>query len=293
MIPIMHFSVLVPCHDPDPVLLDEALTSITSQLDVRLHQVIVLDGASTDPAVCATAAARHRVTLVRGDVDVGGCRDHNAAYALAEGDLVHVCHPDDRVLPGFHDVVRDVARREPGRALYAAHSVVADGDGRAVATPRPRWLEGERGFLPLHHGNPLCVPGCVLAGEFVRYWTSQMGGVWDERLIHTADWECWIRATCFRGSCGVQGACSIDWPLAVWRSHEANHSHRLMRSAANLRDYLTLAGIVREYAPELVDDRLFRLYVAARARQQEEHYRRRGELYAASANEQLAVELGA
>lgn len=280
----MKFSVFIPCHNPDPVLLEETLQSVTSQLDRRANQIVVFDDCSAAPPVVAAAAARHRVTLVRSDADLGGCKAHNACYAMAEGGLVHVCHPDDRVLPGFYDAVRAAAACEPGRALYAAHSVLVDQKGRSFAVPRPRWLgEDGRWAWPLHQGNPLCVPACVLSRRCLD--DSGGYGLWDERLYHTADWECWLRVT------EAGGAVCLDWPLAVWRTHPGNHTDRLARTADNLRNFLALADVVRGYAPHLVDDDAFRAYVARRARAQEQHYRAAGELFAAEANAALALEL--
>lgn len=278
----MHFSVFVPCFDPDPAQLAQALDSVVSQLDRRRNQVVVFDDRSADPSVCARAAERARVTLVRPDAELGGVRTHNACFAMAEHELIHVCHPDDYVLRGFYDSVAAAAALRPDVALYAAHCLTADRDGRVFQAPRPDWQPaGPRSFLPLHEGNPLCVCACVLR----RSWLDASGG-WDERLFHTADWECWVRAAT------QGGAFALDWPLAVFRAHPGNHTNRLARSARNLRNYLALADVVRGYAPELVDDAAFRAYVARRAREQERAFRKAGELTAAAANEQLARELG-
>lgn len=289
------FSVLIPCYRPEAEALDCCLRAILSQLPPG-GEVLLLGDAGGSHATRRAAERHPAVAFHSWPEDLGGCRTVNRGIELATRELVHVCHPDDWVLPGFYANIADAAARSPSRALYAAEAVWCDGEGRPTHTPRTDLRLG-RYFPPLETGNPLCVAACVVRRSFL----VEHGG-WRPELIHTADWEMWARAATLG-----RGFTLVGWPLACHTEGEGNHTHRLMRTAENLRDYLRLADVVKQYMP--VDLSAFRAYVAMRARGQEAHYRtcaelagqlpmrdgttREGYQAAADANARLAEELEA
>lgn len=275
----MRFSVIIPAHNPDPEQLRWCLTSIVKQLPPDEGEVLLIDDAS-EPSLLGMAGEFPGVRHVATEGELFGLATTNLGLSLARGDLLQVVHPDDWVLPGFYATMQAARAARPGLALYAAQSLQADEIGRTFAAPSVSWLESERGFLPLHHGNPLGVAACCVTRDFYR----RHGG-WHADLYHCADWEYWCRATT------LGGALDVHWPLAVYRHHGVNHTSRLMRTADNLRNYLTCAEVVAGYAPAAVDWPEFRRYVAARARGQETHFLRLGDEIAAEANRLLADSL--
>lgn len=278
------FSVVIPCHNSH-VTLNQTLRSVRSQLDDS-HQVIVLDDKShvSSADVTKLLANEYRCQHVRNDEksEWRGCLTTNKGVSLADNDLVHVLHPDDWVLDGFYHAVAQVADAHPSKALYATKHLVADENSVVYQAPAPRWLREGGKFQPLHEGNPLAVASCVIRKSFY-----QEHGGWNETLIHTADWEMWIRATT------LGGAVDIDWPLAVYRANtnEGNHTSRLMREADNLRDCLKLADVVKQYAPDLIEMVKFRAHIAYIARKQEKWFRELQDFQAAEANAQFAREV--
>lgn len=275
----MKFSVLVPCYSPIPDQLRHCLRSITSQLDLRQSEVIVLDDCTPDPAVCADVVAGFPgVRLHRTDRELFGCATTNLGFSLAVGEFLHVVHPDDWPLQGFYRAILQAANHVPGVSLYATNHLDCDEHGRPFDAPLTNWLRGARQFQPLHEGNPLAVSACVVRRSFYL----EHGG-WDESLIHTADWEWWVRATT------LGSACQIAYPLACFRHHSASHTSRLKRDASNLADYLRMAEKVATYAE--VDHTAFRAYVARRARRQAEEFAAKGDAEAAAMNEAFAKEL--
>ena len=272
------FSVMIPCHRPRPDWLKQTLQSVVSQLDLRQHQVVVVDDASPEshwywlPKLTKSLGVR----LVRHDEEKGGVGTHNACIGLAEQPLVHILHPDDWVLPGFYEHIALKAAEQPDVAMYATEALWVNEQGVPYLVPVTNWLRGPRRFQPLHEGNPLCVAATVVRREAYSKW-----GGWERKLIHTADWECW----CCLVTKG--GGAQVHWPLACYRTSGVNHTTRLMRMAENLKDYLHLAQIVAGYMP--VDHARFRAYVAGRARNQEALFRQQGDAEAAGANAALAV----
>lgn len=276
----MKFSVIVPVHNPDPDQLRHCLACICGQLNLAHSECFLIDDWSDDPSVCRDAAAAFSgVQLRRTWRDLGGCAATNFGFALASGELIHVCHSDDFVLQGFYGAILQVAERVPGAALYATDHLECDHLGRPYSAPSIDWLEGGK-FLPVHRGNPLAVAATVVRRSFYK-----AHGGWDDRLYHCADWL-W-----FHKAATLGGACRIAHPLAAFRHHPTSHTSRLKRDASNLRNYVTMAEVASSYSE--VDWPRFRAYVAMRARAQAAEFARIGDAEAAAANEAFAKEVEA
>lgn len=97
------WSVVIPVHNCAP-LLREALQSVLSQLAQRddAEIVVVDDGSSDDPAAVVRELGGGRVRLVRNERALGAVPNFNRCIEVASGDLIHLLHGDDRVLPGFY-----------------------------------------------------------------------------------------------------------------------------------------------------------------------------------------------
>jgi GT2 family glycosyltransferase len=87
---------------------------------IKLHPV-VLRGISKRyrldlvdvPALVHAADPTGRVELIRHDSRQGLGGNWNRAIVAARGDLVHLLHQDDYVLPGFYARMDEVFRRTP------------------------------------------------------------------------------------------------------------------------------------------------------------------------------------
>lgn len=275
---MIRFSVLIPCHNPDRAQMRHCLRSIVTQLDTSTHQVIVLDDQSLTP-LDGLVREFPGVRYHRTEEELFGLKTTNLGFYLAEGDLVQVVHPDDYLLRGYYSAVVEAATRFPDRALYATCHLECDEFGRAFSAPSIDWLGADgKTFRPLHEGNPLAVAACCYSRAFI----AKHGG-WDERLQHTADWEFFARTTT------LGGAVAIGWPLACFRHHAGSHTGRLMRTADNLRDYLSMADAASAFMP--VDMAKFRAYVGRRAQMQAEQFRALKDAEAVAANDKLAAEM--
>lgn len=268
----MKIGVVIPCHNPNLDELSWCLSSIAPQLNAGEDRVLIVDDASREPI-----RGSGDVEMLRLGVEVGGCEATNVGlrFLAPHVDWVHVLHPDDWVLKKFYATVKHMTAMKPHLSLVATNTVYVDEAGRATQVQDPT----ADVCRPLHLGNPLEVPACVVSAAFA------MQHPWNETLCHTADWEHHIRA------CMCGGGANVGWPLAVRRIHDSNHTSRLAREAENLRDHLRLAEIVKEYAPDLVEMVKFRSWLAAKARAQERVFRNRADFASAECNARFAREL--
>jgi glycosyltransferase involved in cell wall biosynthesis len=119
-------SILIVSRNPGPRL-REALESIWAQNDAS-HEIVIVDGASTDGTVSWLAANRHRLAAYCSEPDNGIYEAMNKAVALATGDWVLFLGADD--LLATPDVL---ARAAPSLRTATADILVGEAhytDGR-------------------------------------------------------------------------------------------------------------------------------------------------------------------
>lgn len=243
------FSVMIPCFRPRLEWLKQTIESVRPQL-TDADELTVVD-ASGGEVFGVRDVIRREGGVYRHTTDRGGVALHNDCIALAKNRVVHLLHPDDWMLPGFYESFRRLVTADPDFALYCGRAVWCDETGRAVKCDSPRPVVRNECFLPLHEGNPLCVAACLVTASAYK----EFGG-WDERLVHTADWECWAR-TAVRG-----GACDLPYPVACYRMSPENDTAKMKRTGENVRDRRRLLDVTAGVVPvnrDLYLDGLWRM----------------------------------
>jgi len=213
-----------------------------------------------------------RVGYYRQPQNVGAIPNFNECILRSRGDLVHILHDDDYVLPGFYAAIGDLADRYPQAALFATRSFYVDSSGRITgATPLlPEFASGSRDLSAFFYGNPLQCPAVVIRRRFYE----QHGG-W--RPLVPADYELWIRAIS-RG-----GAVVSPEILACYRKSEGNQTSSHMRAGTNARDLFRCARLFEGVWPDR-QVRELRERAADTALSQATFFRLHGDREAAAAN---------
>jgi hypothetical protein len=166
-------------------LLGETLRSVLEEdLPPERLDIAVVDDCSTmdDPEAVVKQLGYGRVRFLRHERNVGIARNFNACVRQAKGDLIHILHGDDFVLPGFHRAVLDAADRFPDAGLIGTRAFVVDEAGEIdTLTGRlPSFESPSRDFRPLiNRGNPLVTPSVV-----VRRSAYARVGLFEESLSH-------------------------------------------------------------------------------------------------------------
>lgn len=270
------WSVMIPTYNCASYL-RVTLESVLSQAPpADAMQICVVDDCSTkdDPEAVVREVGQGRVDFVRHERNLGVTRNFNACVGLAKGDLIHLLHGDDFVLPGFYRKVGEAAASRIDCGLIFTRAFFVDEVGEINdMTPRLKHLESVgRSLYPITGGCPVQTPSVV-----VRRSTYERAGRFDESLIHTADWEMWLRGT------SVCGALAVNAPLACYRVFDAAHSSGLRRSADNLRDYQRMVSKASAYLPEINPPQIQR-WIADCALRQSRDFELRGDHEAANAN---------
>lgn len=272
------WSVMIPVYNCAGYL-REALRSVLDQdPGPAAMQIEVVDDASSDrPEDVAGALGAGRVTFHRHPRNLGAIENFNSCLQRSRGRLVHILHGDDLVRPGFYERIGALADGHPEAALLAARSFVIDESGVILGvTPRLPALEGgSRDPAPMLYHNPLQCASVVVRRSFYE----RFGG-FRPALVHTADWEMWVRAV------AEGGGAVLSEPLACYRVFATNDTARLRRAGENLRDCLRFAEVVARRVPTFEPRRL-RRRISDEAAAQARGFARAGDRAAIRAN--LAV----
>jgi len=226
-------------------LLEKTLESVLAQAPGSDEmQIEVVDDYSLgdDPETVVRSIGGGRVDFFRKPRNEGAIANYNTCIRRSRGDLIHILHGDDWVLPGFYAEIENLNAKYPEAFLFGTRAFFADEEG---------YLTGvSRRFKPLE--SPCKGPvyldqdaSVQCAGMVMRRGFYEKNGGFLESLTHTADVEMWTRA--FHQGAGVLS----PEVLSVYRVFHGNDTSRLVRTAGNLRDmarlYMTLGDNVPGY----------------------------------------------
>jgi len=237
--------VILPTYEPDEKL-SRAILSVLAQMPSDdQSQIAVVDDASERVDVEALVRAADptgRVEIIRHDTRLGIGGNWNRALAVARGELVHLLHQDDSVLPGFYARIDELFHRSPALGMAFCRCRIVDGDDRPIKTSsRVRWTAGAiDGWLPMiAERQRVQCPAAVVARS-----TYEAVGNYRTDLCLTLDWEMWVRIAA-RYPVGYEPRA-----LAVYRRHAASESARISALDGVWPDLLRAIGINACSLPE-------------------------------------------
>lgn len=133
---MLTFTVVTAVHDPVPAHLAACLASVDAQ-GVGVDHVVV-DDASTDPAVGAVLDSAAGITLHRRNVNGGIVAASNDALARATGDWVVLLDHDDELAAGAIDALRaHLAAHPAADVVYSDHDLIRPDGRRADPVYKP------------------------------------------------------------------------------------------------------------------------------------------------------------
>jgi glycosyltransferase involved in cell wall biosynthesis len=263
---------MLPTYEPDG-LLTVALSSVLAQdPGPDAMQIAVVDDGSRPGVVreiVRQADPRGRVEIFEHADRVGLCGNWNRAVNLARGELIHLLHQDDYVMPGFYTRLGDGFHRRPGIGMAFCRSRLVDGEDRRLkTTSRLRWTAGVLSqWLPrIAERQRVQTPSVIVARS-----TYEAIGGYRPDLQLAVDWEMWVR---------IAAAYPVWYEprsLAVYRRHGANETARLFASGAAWPDMARAIAINARSLPSDIRDRALaasvRWYAASAMRTAERQIR--------------------
>ena len=228
------WSVMIPTFNGAKYLRPCLESVLAQDPGTRRMEIEVIDDCSTedDPAAVARDVGKGRVRFHRNASNQGVTRNFNTCLQRSSGQLVHILHGDDSVLPGFYRAMEESADAHPAVSFFHARALVLDEAGNTKETsPIIENLESPgNDVAPFYYTNPFRTAGVVIRRTFYE----QHGG-FNLKFRHVGDWEMWVRAI-FLGT----GLC-LNETLATYRSFAGNDTSRLVSTGENLYDCLELS----------------------------------------------------
>src|SRR5262249_37287000 len=154
--------------------------------------------------------------------NLGIMGNFNACIQRSRGELVHILHSDDYVEDRFYDVFHEAFASSSRCAIIFSRSLIVDEQDQLLELSEyceSLRIESNdaRDFMLK---NPVRAPGVVVRRDFY-----ERHGGFDTSLVHTGDWDMWVRAI-VNG-----GGYMLDRPWAYYRWHNSNDSNQLARTA--------------------------------------------------------------
>lgn len=250
------WSVMIPSFN-NTAYLERTLRSVLEQGTAPAEmQIEVVDDCSTegDTESLVRAVAGDRAAFFRQPKNLGVARNLSSCIARTRGQLVHLLHGDDFVLPGFYDRLGQAFDQAPEIGFAFARHRYVDSDGVELGTSP---LEQDQPGLLSDHLRRLASEQRICAPSIVvrRAAYERLGG-FDQRLRCTEDWEMWVR---------IAAAYPVWYEpavLACYRMHDSGNTGRNLASGDDMAytgkaiemfcDYLPreMAGSVGRHARE-------------------------------------------
>ncbi len=263
---------MLPTHEPGE-LLTLALTSVLTQApEPHVMQIAVVDDGSRQGVVrniVRQVDPDGRVEIYEHRERLGLCGNWNRAVTLARGELIHLLHQDDYVMPGFYERLDTGFRRRPDIGMAFCRSRLVDAEGRRLkTTSQLRWMPGVLNhWLPkIAERQRVQTPSVIVARR-----TYELLGGYRPDLKLAVDWEMWVRIA----------ASHPVWyeprSLAAYRRHAANETTRLFTSGVAWPDMARAIALNARVLPPAIRERTLaasvRWYTASAIRTAERQIR--------------------
>jgi glycosyltransferase involved in cell wall biosynthesis len=273
------WSVMIPTYNCARFLRKTLESVLVQDPGSDQMQIEVIDDGSTedDPEAVVREIGGGRIAFFRKPRNEGAVSNFNTCIGRSRGELVHILHGDDCVLPGFYSQIEKLANDQPDAALYACRIIYTDESDRWKGFSRsvPCGDGKTRESTPFFFGPLVQFSGTVIRRSF--YETH--GGFRDD-LIHSADWNMWERAV------STVGGVFTDRALACYRMFDSNDTSRLMKTAENIIEYLRITVIFHEKIPGYPLEQAIG-HLVRRGIRQELKFRSEGDFLAAERNAEV------
>jgi len=176
-------SIIVPSFN-QARFLEEALRSLLQQRD-QIHEIIVMDGGSTDGSKDIIERYQSDLTHWQSEKDDGQADAIINGFARATGDILAWVNSDDALLPGAVLAMRDAFASNPQSEMIEGNTVVIDQDSKVIRCDRragPSHTWARFGYMRAHQPSTF----------FRRSLYQQVGGL--DRSMHcTMDTDLWYK----------------------------------------------------------------------------------------------------
>jgi glycosyltransferase involved in cell wall biosynthesis len=235
------WSVMIPTYNCTDYLAEAIMSVLAQDMGEENMQIEVVDDASTDSDVAALvqAVGKGRVQYFRQPINVGSLRNFETCLNRSHGQLIHLLHGDDRVLPGFYTQLTQLAQQHPEAGAFFSSYVYIDEAGNRMHEPDAIPDQGIlQNWLPR-----------IAERQYIQYATiavrrevyEKVGGFYG--TTYGEDWEMWVRIARYYPMAYTPQI------LAEYRNHAASISSEKARLGHILADLTHVISAIQQHLP--------------------------------------------
>lgn len=224
--------------------LRETLESVLAQdVGEQQMQIEVVDDASTDADVAQLVATigKGRIRYFRQEQNVGSLRNFETCLNRSRGQLIHLLHGDDKVLPGYYRKMQELFERFPQIGAAYCRFQYIEGNGSFLYNHN---AEAEQDGIPenwlVRLGERQRIQYCAISVKREVY--EKLGGFYG--VTYGEDWEMWMRIASHYPMAYTPEV------LAAYRMHLQSISGQSYTNAKNLQDLQWVINISQQYLPD-------------------------------------------
>jgi glycosyltransferase involved in cell wall biosynthesis len=236
------WSVMIPTYNAAAFLPETLASVLVQDPGPEAMQIEVVDDASTDADIEALVL-RHgkgRVGYFRQPANVGSLRNFETCINRATGQLIHLLHADDKVLPGYYAKVGNLFRKFPSIGAAFSRFSYIDGSGAPLF---PHGAEAsEEGILDnwlvriAHHQR---VQFCAMTVKREAY--ERLGAFYGR--TYAEDWVMWTRVA------RDYAVAYCPEVLAQYRMHDSSITGQAYAVGKNIDDLKWAIAEIQNYLP--------------------------------------------
>jgi len=234
-------SVMIPTYNCAHFLRKTIESVLDQDLGEATMQIEVIDDCSTDdPEAIVALYGRGRVSFFRQDQNVKHVKNFQTAIERAEGDIIHLLHGDDYVLPGFYTSMIKMYEDFPQiKACFSRHFFVDENSDIITVS---RLEKNQNGIFEDFFHEIILDQHIQTPSITVRKEVYQTLGTFNPTLTWTEDWEMWTRIA-MHYPFGY-----IKEPLACYRMHNNSSTGTKTITGENVNDLMRIQKIFLGYA---------------------------------------------
>lgn len=174
-------TVVIACWNPDPAMLEEAVTSALGQTHADLEVILVDDGSTEPASLAALDRWRAGPTRVIRQANRGAAAARNAGALAATGSYLLFLDHDDQIMPTYVELAADVLDAKPSVGIvYCLAERFGDVTGE--------WNLGDFSIGRMLFGNQIFITSLFRREDWVT-----VGGM-DETMLHGfEDHDFWLK----------------------------------------------------------------------------------------------------
>ena len=235
-------SVMIPVYNCLQYLPETLQSVVTQDMGEELMEIVVVDDCSTDGDVEALVAdiGMGRIRYLRQPHNVGSLKNFETCLNESRGEIVHLLHGDDFVLPGYYKKFSELFERFPQAGAACCFFQYVNSQSKWLGfEPKEQEQEGllENWLEKLASKQRLQY--CAVSVKRKVY--EELGGFYG--VHYGEDWEMWARiATKYPFAYTPQ-------LLASYRRHGDSISGKSTLNGQNIKDIRWVIEQIQNYLP--------------------------------------------